>query len=120
MAFDPVGFLATARRLDAAGSPGPESDLRTAHGRAYYSAYLYARERLKSIGRKCPRGTQSHKWLLDQFRNAQTSEVRTLGRRLGGLYEARLDADYELDKQADFTPGSGHRAAVRSEHWMLT
>jgi hypothetical protein len=115
--FDSSTFLPVARKLDTA--TGSEADLRTAYGRAYYAAYLVARERLSALGHKHARADQVgvHAWLLGKLKNANDPDVRVLGRQLRGLYDGRLLADYDIDLQ-NYAPGMGHIAAVRAEQWI--
>lgn len=121
MPFDPRAFLGTARLLDVPHRQNPnEADLRTARGRAYYSAYLVARERLAGMGHHRPPGDQNgtHGWLLKRLRGANDDDVRSLGRRLGALFDGRVGADYDLQDQSGYSSMSGHNAAVKAEQWI--
>lgn len=117
MPFDPIGFLATARSLDK--DHPDEAALRTCSGRAYYAAYLVARERLKALGFVRPSHEEgsAHSWLIGKLKRSVDRDVRALGRSLLGLFDERKDADYDLDRQA-YAPGGGHLAAVRAEQWI--
>jgi uncharacterized protein (UPF0332 family) len=120
MPFDPREFLAVAHSLDGGSTPGVEAALRTCRGRAYYSAYLVARERLAAVGIVMPLKHQGgqHQWLLSKLRSSRDDETRRLGKRLTRLYDQRIRADYDLLDCSDYEPKSGHNAAVSAEQWI--
>lgn len=86
--FDPKLFLALASELSTAGAE--ERHLRTATGRAYYTVFLIARDKLRVVA----------------TRDVHTEVIRTLRARnrswadqLDSLRRIRVAADYELTPQ---------------------
>jgi hypothetical protein len=119
MAFDPTQFLPIARRLDPGVSGGAgEGEIRTAMGRAYYSAFLVARERLTEAGFTPNPGLSIHQWVLARLKTATDAHLKSLGGQLGSLFGNRKLADYDLGNQMGYSPGAGHRAASISEGWI--
>jgi hypothetical protein len=119
MVFNPLDYLPFGRSLDPP-TPAPLSEvgLRTACGRAYYAAYLYARERLSGIGLSVPKGQPVHQWLQQRLRTAKNNDIQDLGRRLTRLADIRSGADYTLDNQATFHRGYGEKAVATAEQWI--
>jgi hypothetical protein len=118
MPFDPNLLIPVARELDKAGSPLGEAGIRSACGRAYYAAYLIARERLKSLGHVAPSTGSVHRWLGKKLRGSSDPAVRKLGQRLGKLSTQRVQADYELGAQAKYVSGFGRQKADQSSKWI--
>lgn len=89
-------------------------------GRAYYAAYLVARDRLAGIGRKCPDEESRHKWLIQRLATAKLPALQDLGDRLKNLKQQRSDADYELDTdtQQRFGALEGDKAAKKAKRWI--
>lgn len=119
MAFDPKRFVDVGRSL-CPPSPCNEGASRTVHGRAYYAAFLVARERLKIAGHTNPRGNEApHEWLIQKLRTAiNDNAVRTLGDRLLALKRARVDADYELASTRSFGSGTATYAVIQASDWI--
>ncbi len=84
-AFDPREFLALARSLVEQGRTEPI--LRTAVGRAYYTAFLLARD---TTGVTATYG--AHQAVITQLRQRD----RSAGDQLDALRHLRTVADYEL------------------------
>jgi hypothetical protein len=121
MPFDPTDFLKVARDLDTPPAKSNEAQLRAAFGRAYYSAYLVARDRLAAVGHTRPRYDASgvHEWLLQKLTTAKRDpEIQELGDILASLFDGRRLADYDIVQQAPYAPGKGYNQAVRAEQWI--
>ena len=86
--FDPLEFWRQAQNLSTQNNN--EVTLRTAIGRAYYSLFLLARERLKVSGR---RGI--HATVVQRVK----ARDRTTGDQLHFLMRLRHTADYQLVPQ---------------------
>lgn len=91
--FDPLDFLKLAEELSA--SPGDEAKLRTSIGRAYYSAFLKAREWLKPKSLKSYNGPEAHKEVQDDL---ERYKERMLKDKLSKLRRRRNEADYNLSR----------------------
>jgi hypothetical protein len=122
--FNPSLFLEVARTLDPAGGPSTEAAVRSSCGRAYYSAFLVARERLRVAGFTPP--TEGvHQWVIQRLKTARPDpdtlmlKLRTLGERLGSLMRERKLADYDLVVAPEFSTGRGNKAAARADAWMI-
>lgn len=105
-AFNPDGFFTVARQLtsDSVG----EANLRTAVGRAYYSVFLVARNRL-GVGDK----TNVHAKVIARLKAVD----RTAGDQLDRLRDLRELADYELRPQpidVDWLHNWGKALSLRS------
>lgn len=83
MPFRPELFLDLAREL--AQQPATEARLRTAVSRAYYAAFLTARDRLRIQG-------EGHQPVLHAARTVH----RPTGEKLSALFRFRILADYDL------------------------
>lgn len=87
MAFAPVDYLALAAALHyEAKKDGAESKRRTAVSRAYYGAFLQARENA-GISSK---GRDGHERVIQHYHDA------ALANWLRDLKQLRVDADYDL------------------------
>ena len=99
--FDPAEFNKLAEELlrNLSGAPvatsGPDqARVRTAIGRAYYAAFLVAREKLSDLGKITPkRNWEDHRLLVD----ALGTEGGDLGSRMHYLRRKRNQADYNLN-----------------------
>ncbi len=93
--FDPLDFLKLANDLVYSKD---EAKLRTAISRAYYSAFLYCREWLRSKGWPLYGDGRDHN-------EVQMGLKKYIGRKasdkLSSLRRLRGDADYELTKVVD-------------------
>ena len=121
MNFNPTHFLTLAEQLVQDGSLASEARARTAVGRAYYSAYLVSRERLK----------RNHSQLLTRIStNIQASDhikvqlaLKDLGKHdiaatLADIFTLRKNSDYDLhlritDAQASRSIRQGRRVIQR-------
>lgn len=90
MPFDPLEFLTVAQAV-ASGTPS-EGAYRTSVGRAYYSLYLLAANRVGSPTRKEIRHKGSH---LATVAKVRARDIR-VGSQLDGLRKLRIEADYHL------------------------
>jgi uncharacterized protein (UPF0332 family) len=88
MTFDPNRFFGLAQEL--AGGADDEARLRTAVGRAYYSAFLQARQFLGVTGR-----SRVHGRVIGGLRSVD----RAAGDQLAKLQALRAEADYDLAAQ---------------------
>ncbi len=107
MPFNPLGFFHVARRL-ASESPG-EAEYRTAVGRAYYCAFLVAREHLRP--RLTGKQLRSHTEVIEALRRRDFGT----GARLDTLHRLRLSADYQLVGGLGRLPNWG-QAWQRADH----
>lgn len=87
MAFDPLDFLTLAQSLASSGAQ--ECELRTAVGRAYYSAFLVARDKMRVQQRR-----KVHSETVKRLRKIKG--YRSIADELEELFELRTVADYEL------------------------
>lgn len=113
-----------ARQLSTAKPAPAEEYVRTATGRAYYAAFLVARERLRTIGHHLPRDRSVHRYVIERLRRGGDQVIRGLGQNLCDLYEHRKDADYELAgryrSHLAFSPAHGVLMATSAELWINT
>ncbi len=89
MTFDPSEFLNVASEL--ARNPHDEASLRTAVGRAYYSVFLQACEKLGIRGRR----RRVHGFVIGRLRHDDPAA----GNELAKLETLRGEADYEMTVQ---------------------
>jgi hypothetical protein len=120
--FDPNEFAALAAELSEPGRKPQEAHIRAAFGRAYYAAFLVAREALKSIGHMVPQ-SNAHWYVRAQLLNSKGNKaIVNLGQRLGELHDDRKDADYELGKPRRQKQGYQQRVgaltALRAKMWV--
>ncbi len=87
--FDPHDFLEAATSLAASSD---EALLRTAVGRAYYSVFLVARDRLGVVQEE---GAHAEV----RSRLTRRNNGGRIAEQLKRLYELRTTADYNLDPQ---------------------
>jgi uncharacterized protein (UPF0332 family) len=104
---DPIDFFKTAELLK---SHTEESHLRTSVGRSYYAAFLYFRERLRSLGleKKINRNRDTHVFVIQCLGFSQVPEGMKASKYLHDLQQTREDADYQLDKE--FVPNDAKDA----------
>lgn len=103
MSFDWLQCLSVAKEL--AGQPtspaNREAKLRTAISRAYYAAFIRARNHLRDQeGHLIPVTGDTHRYVNQQFELSVDPVRRTLGEKLIRLHVYRKQADY-----VDFFPG---------------
>jgi len=96
MTFDWSRYLNLARKLaGTAEAPGDEAELRAAISRAYYAAFMKARNLLRDRdGLIIPR-KNAHQYVIKQFRNSSEKLRKRIGERLLNLRYYRNQADYE-------------------------
>jgi hypothetical protein len=91
--MNPGDFMALADRLAISSE---EADLRTAVGRAYYSAFHVSKELIESCGIVLPQSAEAHAKVVFCLKNAGNEDLDRAGTALGELRESRNDADYDL------------------------
>ena len=94
-------FLTLAERWANGTSEG---EWRSAVSRAYYAAFHEARELLRDLGFRVPRGDQAHAYLWMRLSNCSDPQVQRAGSELNRLRRDRNRADYDIDQdllQAD-------------------
>lgn len=95
--MDPTDFFKTAELLK---THTEEAHLRTSIGRSYYAAFLYFRERLRSLGlKKKNPNLNAHAFVIQCLGFSQVSEGSKASKYLHDLQQVREDADYHLDKK---------------------
>ncbi|WP_175627088.1 MULTISPECIES: hypothetical protein [Oxalobacteraceae] len=92
MAFDPVTFFTLAADTHQAAGHEEEEKVRTVIGRAYYSAFLCARNAAGLTGTNAA----IHQVTIEHYINNGNSAV---GNRLNDLRTSRNDADYDCGKK---------------------
>lgn len=95
MTFDWSEYLQLARELagKTTTSSSQEAKLRSAISRAYYAAFVKARNFLLQDGLTIPR-ENAHQYVINQFRNSSEAVRRDLGEKLQILRNFRNKADY--------------------------
>lgn len=88
-------FLQVADDL-ASGSL--EAEWRSAVSRAYYAAFLVARDVLRRAGFRPPGDTASHAYVSRRLSNSSHPHIIGAGDRLRDMRRARGWADYDLDR----------------------
>lgn len=97
MSFNWSEYLGLAQQLagKAQISATQESRLRSAISRAYYAAFILARNYLRDrSGLTIPR-QEGHKYVIDQFKNAPNPTSKKIGESLKRLRFNRNKADYD-------------------------
>lgn len=98
MGIEPRRFLDAAEEIHGGEEVSDdETRARISVGRAYYAAYLAAREVVRSA-RGEPGFTTTHGGLASTLKGAADSEVAKVGEDLENLKEMRERADYYLRK----------------------
>ena len=90
--MDPRAFLNIAGEA-AAGTR--EEDWRTAAGRAYYAAFLVARDLLVKAGFQVPPDQGGHAYIWLRLSNCGRTEIEEAGKTLRNLRRHRTWADYD-------------------------
>lgn len=113
MAFQPASYLELAHELaPRATQDGPH--LRALISRAYYAAFIVARDS-KNVSSRGPNG---HSDVINRYKAPiSTSAQHRIGHRLESLRDLRRTADYE--PQSTMTAGDGIRALKLSEQVLL-
>ncbi|SRR6266496_2508131 len=121
MPFDPTKFLALASQLVEPSKRPEEEHVRTACGRAYYSAFLVAREQLTKIGHVMPgpgSGMSVHGYVIHTLSVSSDSTVAGLGLNLSDLFDKRKHADYRLTSKYGFVQSFGALVALAGRNWL--
>ncbi len=97
MVFDPIKFLDLAKELNDPHR-NDQARYRSSISRAYYSAHLFTREKMKEIGIHIKIEVDEnigkmHKKVIDALRNKDD----TLGGMLSALMRERHNADYKME-----------------------
>src|SRR4051812_17673884 len=97
MSFNWTEYLTLAQTLaqQAPGSPTPEALLRSAISRAYYAAFIQARNRLRDVERRPVPRRDVHEYVIRQFTNSRDYKRQKVGKNLVRLREHRTRADYD-------------------------
>jgi len=96
--YDPREFFHLATKLVDDTHYDEESRRRTAVGRAYYSAFLFARKRLQDLGK----GFSSDYRVHEEVITSLGEKTHLAGSQLNTLRDHRNDADYSMS--ADIHP----------------
>jgi uncharacterized protein (UPF0332 family) len=104
--FDALLFLDVANKLkENPFSNKEEACFRTSVGRIYYSAYLFIRDKLHSLGKRYEMESSSsggvHERLINYLKIDGDVQWRFLGRLLEELKELRTSVDYELESEIE-------------------
>ena len=97
MRFDWSEYLDVARELAsvASSSVNREAKLRSAISRAYYAAFINARNHLRDReGLLIPKTSDAHRYVKDQFQHSCDLVRQSLGGKLLRLRDFRRQADY--------------------------
>lgn len=107
--MDPAAFLQLARALHApnpdpadlaaleAVIPPSAAELRSALSRAYYAAFLVARETLRAAcGQHFPTTKDAHELVYIMLRSSDNDSLKKAASALNQLRRARNAADYDL------------------------
>jgi hypothetical protein len=99
--MDPQEYLTLARHLDNRPRGQPEEACRrSACSRAYYAAYVVARDTLLGLPVQIPRSS-THRAVIDVFKASKHSDVRIIGGQLETLRDWRNTADYDVGVQTE-------------------
>ena len=121
MAFDPTKFVILAAQIVEPAKLPQEEHVRTACGRAYYSAFLVARERLITVGHIMPgaaTGVSVHRYVIQRLSKSADGTVSALGLNLSDLFDKRKHADYELKSKYGFVQSFGALVALSARNWL--
>ena len=97
MSFDWSEYLNVAKELAGVetSAASQEAKLRAAISRAYYAAFIKARNHLRDKqGLVIPRTSEAHRDVSKQFENSTDAVRRSLGEKLLRLRDFRRQADY--------------------------
>ena len=101
--FRPRKFLKLASQLIADKEYDEPCRIRTSVGRAYYAAFLYAKERLERLGYAFPDTHRVHQLVIDDLMDRGDT---TIGSQLDKLLEKRRTADYYMDVPISMSDGN--------------
>jgi hypothetical protein len=110
MSFDWAEYLSLAEELCGLAVSGPpvgnEAQQRAGVSRAYYAAFILARNFLRDVdGVRTPRHANAHQFVANQFLNHPDPIRVAIGYELGLLRAARNRCDYD-----DIVPNLPSRA----------
>jgi uncharacterized protein (UPF0332 family) len=91
--YNPESFLELGKALLEDSDYDEKARVRTAIGRAYYAAFLKAREHFKASGASFESTPTVHRQLIELLKSRKAS----LGDQLATLRTYRNKADYNLD-----------------------
>jgi uncharacterized protein (UPF0332 family) len=91
--MNPADFMALADRLAISSE---EAELRTAIGRAYYSAFHTSKVLIDGCDVLLPKSAEAHSKVVYCLKNAGDPFLDRAGSALGNLRESRNTADYDL------------------------
>ncbi|MDY6804909.1 MAG: hypothetical protein SXA11_14030 [Cyanobacteriota bacterium] len=107
MSFNWFEYLGLAQQLagKAQISATQESRLRSAISRAYYAAFIIARNHLRDGESISIPEKQTHKFVIEQFKNSSEERCQKIGKKLVRLRFSRNKADYDdrLDRLPEQT-----------------
>jgi hypothetical protein len=117
MSFNWAEYLSLAESLcglPVSGPPvGTEAMQRASVSRAYYAAYILARNHLRDVdGVRVPRGQNPHQFVAARFANHPDPMRASIGQHLDRLRTARNQCDY--DDVVPNLPGLAIGAAARA------
>ncbi|MBC6475923.1 MAG: HEPN domain-containing protein [Hormoscilla sp. GM102CHS1] len=93
MSFDWSQYLHLAREL--AEKTTDEAKMRSAISRAYYAAFIKARNYLQEWEGLTIPTQNTHQYVIDQFRNSEEQVRKNIGNRLNRLRLYRNQSDYD-------------------------
>lgn len=95
--FDWSDYMKLARELwrQSARSPIKDAKLRTAISRAYYAAYISARNHLQDKDKVSIPYQDAHQYVINYFLNSSDGTYREIGWRLKRLRRLRNKGDYD-------------------------
>ncbi|HEY9808621.1 MAG TPA: hypothetical protein V6D13_04710 [Halomicronema sp.] len=95
MSFDWSQYLNLAYKLAGTPhNPANEAELRSAISRAYYAAFIKARNFLRDVDNLTIPRRDGHKYVINHFENNSDKRRREIGNNLHRLRDFRNDADY--------------------------
>lgn len=103
--MEACGFLRLAQALSE--SSNEESQWRTVASRAYYGAYHVCQTYYKTPTTGSSTGGM-HKKFIEGLKSSPAKQDLAIGLMLQSIYDARIDADYKIEK--DFPSEKGLRA----------
>ena len=95
--FDPKDLLDFVEKIRAKSELQNEAGVRTAINRSYYSSMLKAKLRLEDKGETFLENEEIHKNVIEKVKEKNTS----MGDKLNNLYELRIQADFDLNFNAE-------------------
>lgn len=115
--FDGSDFLALAENL-LSQRAGDEAAERSAISRAYYAAFLKAREYLDRQGPAVPRNGAAHTVVWNRLLTGQGSVSKSVGQDGKRLKAWRRSADYDLPHPAADVSAEAQTAVTTARHLL--